>query len=101
MNREELSKKAKFTTKTAIALYAILAVVFLSGCYVPPPPTQYVQLPINKPYLIIEQAELSNSETLGKYRYTTRDNTGKVVFYLDEKINIGDTVCVGKNYHNK
>jgi hypothetical protein len=86
--------KLNFTTKTAIALYAI-AVVFLSGCDVP---TQYVQLPKNKPYLIIEQAELSNSETLGKYRHTTRDNTGKVVFYLDEKINIGDTVCAAKNY---
>jgi hypothetical protein len=87
--------KLNFTTKTAIALYAMLAVVFLSGCDAP---TQYVQLPKNKPYLIIGQAELSNSETLGKYRYTTRDNTGKVVFYLDEKFNIGDTVCVGKNY---
>jgi hypothetical protein len=87
--------KFKFTTKTAIALYAMLAVVFLGGCDMP---TQYVQLPKNKPYLIIEQAELSDSETLGKYRYTTRDNTGKVVFYLDEKMNIGDTVCVGKNY---
>jgi hypothetical protein len=75
--------------------YVLLAVVFLSGCDMP---TQYVQLPKNKPYLIIEQAKLSNSETLGKYRYTTRDNTGKVVFYLDEKMNIGDTVCVGKNY---
>ena len=87
--------KFKFTTKTAIALYAMLAVVFLSGCDMP---TQYVQLPKNKPYLIIEQAELSDSETLGKYKYTTRDNTGEVVFYLDEKMNIGDTVCVGKNY---
>ena len=88
-------KKLNFTTKPAIALYAMLAVVFLSGCDAP---TQYVQLPKNKPYPIIEQAELSDSETLGKYRYTTRDNTGKVVFYLDEKMNIGDTVCVGKNY---
>ena len=85
--------KFKFTTKTAIALYAILAVVFMSGCDMP---TQYVQLPKNKPYLIIEQVELSNSKTLGKYRYTTRDNTGKVVFYLDEKVNIGDTLWVGK-----
>lgn len=87
--------KFKFTTKTAIALYAMLAVVFLGGCDAP---TQYVQLPKNKPYLIIEQAELSDSKTIGKYRYTTRDNTGKVVFYLDEKMNIGDTVYVGKTY---
>lgn len=88
-------KKLKFTTKTAIAVYAMLAVVFLSGCDMP---TQYVQLPKNKSYLIIEQAEISNSASLGKYRYTTRDNTGKVVFYLDEKMNIGDTLWVGKNY---
>jgi hypothetical protein len=86
--------KFKFTTKPAIALYAILAVLFLSGCDAP---IQYVYLPRNKPYLIIQQAELSNNETLGKYRYTTRDNTGKVVFYLDEKMNLGDTVFVGKN----
>lgn len=85
----------KFTTKTSIALYAMLAVVFLGGCDMP---TQYVQLPKNKPYLIIEKAELSNNETLGKYRYTTKDNTGKVVFYLDEKLSIRDTVWVGKNY---
>ena len=87
--------KIKFTTKTAIALYAMLAVVFLSGCDMPP---QYVKLPKNKNYLIIEQAGLSGSKTLGKYRYTTRDNTGKVIFYLDEKVNIGDTLWVGKNY---
>lgn len=86
--------KLNFTTKTAIALYAMLCVVF-SGCDMP---TQYVQLPKNKPYLIIEQTKLSDSKTLGKYRYTTRDNSGKVVFYLDEKITIGDTLWVGKNY---
>ena len=88
-------KKLKFTTKTAIAVYAMLAVVFLGGCDMP---TQYVELPKNKPYLIIEQIKLSNSESLGKYRYTTRDNSGLVVFYLDEKVNIGDTLWVGKNY---
>ena len=88
--------KFKFTTKTAIALYAMLAVVFLSGCN--NMPTQYVHLPKNKPYLIIEQTELTKSETLGKYRYTTRDNTGKVIFYLDEKLSIGDTLWISKNY---
>lgn len=88
-------KKFKISTVAAIAVYAMLAVVFLGGCDMP---TQYVQLPKNKPYLIIEQTELSNSESLGKYRYTTRDNSGSVVFYLDEKVNIGDTLWVGKNY---
>ncbi len=75
--------------------YVLLAVVFLGGCDLP---TQYVQLPKNKPYLIIEKTELIESETIGKYRYTTRDISGNVVFDLDEKLNIGDTLWVGKNY---
>jgi len=88
-------KNLKIITKTAIVVCTMLFVIFLSGCDMP---TQYVQLLKNKPYLIIDQAELSNHESFGKYRYTTRDNTGKVVFYLDEKFNLGDTLWVGKNY---
>jgi len=87
--------KFKFTTKTPIALCAMLAVVFLSGCN---GPTNYIQLPKNQTYLIIEKAELSNSKALGKYRYTTRDNSGKVVFYIDEKVCIGDTLWFIKNH---
>jgi hypothetical protein len=89
-------KKLKFTTKPTIALYAMLVAVFLGGCDAP---TQYLEIPKNKPYLIIEKTELSYIETLAKYRYTTRDNSGKVVFYLDEKLIIGDTVWVGKTCH--
>jgi hypothetical protein len=44
-------KKLKFTTKPAIALYAMLVAVFLVGCDMP---TQYVQIAKNKPYLIVE-----------------------------------------------
>ena len=89
-------KKLKFTTKPAIALYAMLVAVFLGGCDMP---TQYVHIAKNKPYLIVEGVELSNSNNLLKYKYTVHDASGKVIFYLDEKYVIGDTLWVGKNCH--
>ena len=88
------TKMSNYRNCFALA-YVLLAVVFLSSCDAP---AQYVQLPKDQPYLIIQKTELSDSKTLGRYRYTTKDNTGDVVFYLEEKMNIGDTLWVGKNY---
>jgi hypothetical protein len=71
----------------------MLLMFFLSGCDVPP---QYIDLPKNRPFLIIEGAEIGISNELGYYRYTTRDNTsGKCIFHLDEKLGIGDTLWIG------
>ncbi len=76
--------------------YALCVAVFLVGCDAP---TQYVQIQKTQPYLIIESVELSNSDKLMKYKYTVHDWSGKVVFWLDEKYNIGDTLRLGKNCH--
>lgn len=88
-------KKFKSRTVAFIAIYAMLAVVFLSGCDIV---DQYVIMPTNKPYLLIIKVELTSRETLGKYVYTTKNELGygKFIFYIDEKMNVGDTLWIGK-----
>lgn len=83
---KNLIKRAHF------ALYILLTAVLFISC--DGQPTQYVQTSKKTPYYIIEKVETSNSERLAKYRYTVRDETGKVVIYLNDKYTIGDTLCV-------
>lgn len=78
--------------RTHFALYILLTAVLFIAC--DGQPTQYLQTPKETPYYIIEKVETSNSERLAKYSYTVRDETGKVVIYLNDKYTIGDTLCV-------
>lgn len=80
----------------------ILAVSFLfSQCDSPQEyfqtPEQYIYLPNNQNYLIIEKIQVNESEKLPRYKYTTKDHNGIVILHLDIKFSIGDTVWVGKN----
>ncbi len=88
-------KKFKISTIAAIAVYTMLSMVFLSGCDIV---DQYVIMPTNKPYLLIIKVELTSRETLGKYVYTTKNELGygNFIFYIDEKMNVGDTLWIGK-----
>jgi hypothetical protein len=83
---KNLIKRAHF------ALYILLTAVLFVAC--DGQPQQYVQTAKDKPYYIIEKVETSNSESLAKYKYTVRDENGKVKIWLNDKYAIGDTLCV-------
>ena len=90
-------KKLKFTTKTAIALSALLVAVFLNSC------TE----PIHKVYagkqnmIVYDKKENDYTPSkYGKYRYCITDATGKDwLLIIDAEFNVGDTVFVQKNCH--
>ena len=84
-------KRGNLISKTAICLYLVLVAVLFVAC---DGPTQYLQTPVNTPYYIIEKVDLGNSDRMAKYKYTVRDETGKVVIWLNDKYAIGDTLCV-------
>jgi hypothetical protein len=85
-------KKLKFTTKTAIALYVMLAVVFLSGCN---DPKQFIY---EGGGLIVTGVKVGDKPERGKYIYYTKDQSGDVTIWSNGVFNIGDTLRVGKNY---
>jgi len=87
-------KLVKLRQKARYFLYTLLAVVLLQSCDMP---TQYIQLQKNKPFIVITEITLHNGNNLGKYKYFGRDNSGMIAIYLDEKLNIGDTIWIGSN----
>jgi len=82
----------KITTKTAIVGYAMLAVVFLSGCDDPK------QIIYEGDGLIVTGVKVGDKPEYGKYIYYTKDKTGDVTIWSNGVFNIGDTLRVGKNY---
>lgn len=85
-------KKFKISTVTAIAVYAMLAVVFLSGCDDPK------QIIYEGDGLIVTGVEVGDKPERGKYIYYTKDQSGDVTIWSNGVFNIGDTLRVGKNY---
>jgi hypothetical protein len=83
--------KFKFTTKTAIALCAMLPVVFLSGCNDPK------QTIYEGDGLIVTGVKVGDKAERGKYIYYTKDQSGDVTIWSNRVFNIGDTLRVGKN----
>ena len=84
--------KLKFTTITAIAVYAMLAVVFLSGCNDP------MQIVYEGDGLIVTGMKVGDKPERGKYIYYTKDQSGDVTIWSNSVFNIGDTLRVVKNY---
>ena len=82
----------KITTKTAIVGYAMLAVVFLSGCDDPK------QIIYEGDGLIVTGVKVGDKPERGKYIYYTKDQSGDVTIWSNGVFNIGDTLRVGKNY---
>lgn len=73
----------------------LLLAASMSSCE--SPPTVSVNLYRDKPYLIVESAELSRlGDEYGKYRYFIGTKPSHLVIYLDEKLSIGDTLWIGK-----
>ena len=85
-------KNLKFSTKTAIAVYAMLAVVFLSGCDDPK------QIIYEGDGLIVTGVKVGDNPERGKYIYYTKDQSGDVTIWSNGVFNIGDTLRVGKIY---
>lgn len=85
-------RKFKISTVAAIAVYAMLAVVFLSGCNDPK------QVVYESDGLIVTGVKVGNRPEYGKYIYFTKDKTGDVTIWSNGVFNIGDTLRVGKNY---
>lgn len=85
-------KKFKISTVAAIAVYAMLAVVFLSGCDDPK------QVIYEGDGLIVTGVKVGDKPERGKYIYYTKDQSGDVTIWSNGVFNIGDTLRVCKNY---
>lgn len=88
-------KKLKFTTKTTIALSALLVAAFLNSCDRP-----HHQVYAGKQNMIVYAKKLydGQSDKYGKYEYWITDATEKDwLLIANTEFDIGDTVVVQKH----
>lgn len=84
--------KIQLKNKLRYSLYAVLAVVFLSGC------DDQKQVIYEGDGLIVTGVKIGDKPERGKYIYYTKDQSGDVIIWSNGVFNIGDTLRVGKNY---
>lgn len=79
-------------------LLSLITIVFLLNSCDDGPRTVFLQ---DEPYMIITCTEFNSfGREYPKYSYHVRDARGEIVFYLDEKLNVGDTLYIGKKLQN-
>ena len=88
-----MKTKTSILALTKAFFILLVSVCTFSSCDMP---TQYVQTPKNRQYFIIEGISKSTSEKYGTWKYTIKDDNGKIVIYLNEAFQIGDTVVFSK-----